>query len=242
MTPGAREDEIGQLVHAFENLSMTLQETTHDIWKIAHLDNLTSLPNRRLYFERLYQQVEEARNTNSKLAVLFLDLDDFKNVNDGLGHNAGDEVLKQVAGRIKPLLNLPKRMSCEADVTEATELHQDMVARIGGDEFVVMLMGDDLEQRVDETAAKIVREIDKPFHIKAEPVKIGASVGIAVYPHDGESVDNLVQHADIAMYAAKQCGKNAWQRYDADSTKLRSLPGTGTFRQNNRKPPGRKKA
>jgi GGDEF domain-containing protein/sensor domain CHASE-containing protein len=231
MSPAARKDEIGQLVHAFENLSTALQKTTLDIWKIAHLDGLTSLPNRRLYFERLYQQVEQARMADSKLAVLFLDLDDFKEVNDGLGHNAGDEVLKQVANRLKPLLNLPKRMNCDADVTEATELHQDMVARIGGDEFVVMLLGDSLDSRVEETAASIVNEISKPFHVKADSVTIGASVGIAIFPRDGDSVDNLVQHADVAMYAAKQCGKNAWQRYDAESKELRNMPGTGTFRK-----------
>ena len=231
MSPAARSDEIGQLVHAFENLSTALQKTTLDIWKIAHLDGLTSLPNRRLYFERLYQQVEQARISDSKLAVLFLDLDDFKHVNDGLGHNAGDEVLIQVGNRLKPLLNLPKRMNCDADVTEATELHQDMVARIGGDEFVVMLLGDYLEDRVEDTAARIVNEISKPFHLGADLVSIGASVGIAVFPRDGTSVDSLVQHADVAMYAAKQCGKNAWQRYDAASTKLRDMPGTGTFRK-----------
>jgi diguanylate cyclase (GGDEF)-like protein len=165
------------------------QERAHAQEQLRHLalyDVLTDLPNRVLFSDRLHHAVSMAARRHGSFCVLMLDLDRFKEVNDSLGHHAGDELLKQVAGRL----------------TEALR-ESDTVARLGGDEFAV-ISGADIE--IDNAvlaARKILRMLAKPFSLGETAVKISASVGIARYPDHGQDADTLVRHADIAMYAAK---------------------------------------
>ncbi len=164
----------------------------------AFHDILTQLPNRALFRDRLGLALLQAKRNESKLAVMFLDLDRFKIVNDTLGHGAGDELLQQVASRLKACLR-----RC------------DTLSRLGGDEFLVVLA--DLNDRRDAVmiAEKFIESLRLPFALAGQLVHISASIGIAVYPFDGESVDDLIRNADVAMYQMKSQGKNGHVFFDA---------------------------
>ncbi len=164
----------------------------------AYHDILTDLPNRILFKDRLGLAVIQAKRNGSELAVMFIDLDRFKLVNDTLGHVRGDQLLQQAAGRLKECLR-----------------RGDTLARLGGDEFTVVLP--ELRQRDDAEviANKFLESLRQPFMLDGTEVYISASVGIAVYPGDGESIEDLLRHADIAMYHVKGQGKNWYSFYDA---------------------------
>ncbi|MFW5824401.1 MAG: putative bifunctional diguanylate cyclase/phosphodiesterase, partial [Marinobacter sp.] len=162
-----------------------------DIWHYANHDPLTGLPNRRLFGDRLKQHTSHADRTTASLALLFIDLDNFKEVNDRLGHEAGDLLLQQAADRI-----------C-ACVRES-----DTVARLGGDEFTVILLDiDDLDQ-IDKIARDILDEIARPFELGDDTGSVSASIGTTLYPRDAGTYQQLVKNADQAMYAAKAGGRN----------------------------------
>ena len=163
---------------------------------IAHHDSLTGLPNRLQLQLQLEHGVAYARRHDSLLAVLFVDIDHFKSINDTLGHDAGDQVLVQFAQRLR---------QCVREV--------DTVARQGGDEFIVLLT--ELHNGADaqQVAEKIMRTIAEPFTINDAPLEVAASIGVAVYPDDDEDIEALIEKADLAMYAAKQRGKGASQRF-----------------------------
>ncbi len=167
--------------------------------QLANYDNLTSLPNRTLFRDRLTHALARARRQKAQVAVLFLDLDRFKLINDSLGHHAGDELLKAVANRL--LSNARKG---------------DTVARLGGDEFTVIL--EELAQPEDATtvARKILDVMNRPFHIDGHEMYVTTSVGIAIYPQDGADIDELLKNADTAMYRAKEQGRNNYRFYTAD--------------------------
>lgn len=169
------------------------QEQLHHL---AHHDNLTGLPNRLLLKDRLDQSFKRARREKCQVAVLFLDLDEFKKINDTLGHKVGDEVLKQAARRIQALLR-----------------KGDTVARLGGDEFVILLDRLDRAEDASLVARKVLSTLQQPFTIANRELYIGVSIGISIFPQDGEDSDKLVRNADIAMYRAKQLGKNLFQFY-----------------------------
>ena len=169
------------------------QEQLHHL---AHHDNLTGLPNRLLLKDRLDQSFKRARREKCQVAVLFLDLDEFKKINDTLGHKVGDEVLKQAARRIQALLR-----------------KEDTVARLGGDEFVILLDRLDRAEDASLVARKVLSTLQQPFTIANRELYIGVSIGISIFPQDGEDSDKLVRNADIAMYRAKQLGKNLFQFY-----------------------------
>ncbi len=169
------------------------QEQLHHL---AHHDNLTGLPNRLLLKDRLDQSFKRARREKCQVAVLFLDLDEFKKINDTLGHKVGDEVLKQAARRIQALLR-----------------KGDTVARLGGDEFVILLDRLDRAEDASLVARKVLSTLRQPFTIANRELYIGVSIGISIFPQDGEDSDKLVRNADIAMYRAKQLGKNLFQFY-----------------------------
>lgn len=169
------------------------QEQLHHL---AHHDNLTGLPNRLLLKDRLDQSFKRARREKCQVAVLFLDLDEFKKINDTLGHKVGDEVLKQAARRIQALLR-----------------KEDTVARLGGDEFVILLDRLDRAEDASLVARKVLSTLRQPFTIANRELYIGVSIGISIFPQDGEDSDKLVRNADIAMYRAKQLGKNLFQFY-----------------------------
>ncbi|MBP6057040.1 MAG: EAL domain-containing protein [Nitrosomonas sp.] len=159
----------------------------------ANFDQLTMLPNRLLFKDRLDQETRKAHRNEQLLSVIFLDLDHFKDINDTLGHAAGDQLLKEVGQRIK---------SCVRDT--------DTVARLGGDEFAVILPNIGLGRCVEKIARHIIQELSTPFNFLSDQVDyhISTSIGIVFYPEDGNDIESLMKHADQAMYAAKQGGRD----------------------------------
>ena len=166
---------------------------------LAHQDALTGLPNRVLAHDRLEHTIALARRRQSPAAVLFLDLDDFKTINDSMGHSAGDLLLCAVAQRLLALVR-----------------HSDTVSRQGGDEFLIIL--DDVadDEAVTAIAAKIMEQLTAPFVVQGLDVTTTGSLGIAMFPKDGADVDSLLKHADLAMYRAKDAGRNAFRFFDAE--------------------------
>jgi diguanylate cyclase (GGDEF)-like protein/PAS domain S-box-containing protein len=158
---------------------------------LATHDVLTGLPNRAAFNQHLEAGLQRARRADKQLALLFIDLDGFKRVNDTLGHAAGDEVLKEVAGRLRSVLR-----------------RADVVARLAGDEFVVILEALDSEDAAASVVRKVLEALNKPYFASAESVQPGASVGVAMYPRHGEDAESLLRHADTAMYRAKARGKH----------------------------------
>ncbi len=163
---------------------------------MAHHDLLTGLANRVMLQERLEGLLALARRHQNHLAVLFLDLDHFKNVNDSLGHHAGDVLLKEVANRI------------QAAVRDA-----DVVARQGGDEFIVVLAGLEEPEAAAAVAVKLLVQVAEPVTIDGHVVSVAPSIGISIFPADGGSADELIRHADSAMYLSKQSGRRQYQFY-----------------------------
>ncbi|TNF78515.1 EAL domain-containing protein [Pseudomonas sp. ICMP22404] len=163
---------------------------------LAYHDALTGLPNRSLFSKLLIQHIHEAHRYQRQMAVLFLDLDRFKQINDTLGHDAGDQLLQEVANRLKACLR-----------------ESDIVARLGGDEFVVLLPQLSDEKYVAGTAQKILAAVARPFHLREQEFRVTASIGISLFARDGQDEQTLKKNADIAMYQAKQQGKNTFQFY-----------------------------
>ncbi len=168
-----------------------------EIRRQASFDPLTDLPNRRLFFDRLTQTMKRARRQGSLLSLLFVDLDGLKSVNDTLGHVAGDELLREVARRIE---------SCIRE--------SDTAARIGGDEFAIIL-GDATDAGTGEwVARKVLERVSRPYVLKGCEALVTASIGIAVYPRDGEDAETLLRNADGAMYEVKQHGRNGFRMFE----------------------------
>ncbi|PKO73267.1 MAG: diguanylate cyclase response regulator [Betaproteobacteria bacterium HGW-Betaproteobacteria-17] len=157
-------------------------------------DALTGLPNRRLLMDRLSLAIAHARRNTSTMAVMFLDLDGFKQVNDTLGHDAGDTLLSMVADRLV-----------------AAVREEDTVARMGGDEFVIGLWGSAHADGVAGLAAKVIQAVSQPYRIQGREVRITASVGVSIYPLHGEEGETLMKRADQALYEAKRAGKNDYR-------------------------------
>jgi len=178
-----------------------------NIYQLAHYDMLTGLPNRLLFHDRLEQALVHAARNNQFLALLFIDLDRFKHVNDTLGHAGGDILLREVAERITTLLR-----------------RSDTVARLGGDEFTILLTDFDRESDMVRTATELSQElidvISRPFRIDNSDVYISASVGITCFPADGSNIDYLVRNADLAMYKAKEHGRNCFEFYRPELNEL----------------------
>lgn len=168
---------------------------------LAHYDQLTDLPNRTLYADRLQQALVSAKRDKTKLAVMFIDLDKFKPINDTLGHNVGDLVLKEVAKRMQSCLR-----------------ESDTVARIGGDEFVVLLPQIEVEQDAMNVAEKIRCALNLPIEAMGQRLEISSSTGVAIYPEHGVEEKALMKNADTAMYYAKTGGRNNVRIYHPDMT------------------------
>lgn len=162
--------------------------------RLAFFDALTGLPNRMLFYDRLGQILRRARRRNEGAAVIFFDLDGFKRVNDDYGHEAGDSLLREVGDRLRKLVR-----------------EEDTVARVGGDEFTVVLASLKRAQDAAAVAEKIVGGLSEPYHIDGRTYSIGTSVGIGLFPGDGQDPDTLVRAADAAMYRAKRSGGNGFR-------------------------------
>ena len=166
------------------------------IWKQANFDPLTQLPNRHMFHLRLEQEILNTQRTSLNLALLFIDLDRFKEVNDTLGHNVGDQLLTEVAQRLSSSVR-----------------KSDMVARLGGDEFTVILSQLTDTNQVDTVAQNILRRLSEPFTLNDEIAYVSASIGITLYPVDSDRVEQLLMNADQAMYAAKKRGRNRFSYF-----------------------------
>jgi diguanylate cyclase (GGDEF)-like protein/PAS domain S-box-containing protein len=168
------------------------------IQQLAHYDVLTGLPNRVLFSDRLEQAIISAQRNHTKIALLFLDIDRFKQINDTLGHGAGDLLLQNVGQRL---------LSCVRE--------QDTVSRQGGDEFIVVLSDAGIEG-AELVAQKILQSIIQPYSIEEHDLRITASIGIAVYPDHAQDSENLIRYADVAMYQAKENGRNCYLSFHPD--------------------------
>ena len=191
------------LVYGEEKLRMSIVRDLRDrhaaqarIQHLAHHDALTGLPNRMSFMERLEHQIDRARTANRSMALLFVDLDHFKRVNDSLGHLIGDQLLQTVAARISASLRA-----------------NDVVARFGGDEFIVLL-DDASRDDVAQVAHKLLRAIELPVDAEGRDLSVTPSVGIAMFPHDGTTPTELIKNADTAMYIAKSRGRANCQFFD----------------------------
>ncbi len=198
------EDDSGQVLYyisAFSDISI-IKNTERKLWQMAHLDALSGLANRALFEQRLLQEIFAAKRSGQFGAVIFLDLDDFKKVNDCLGHRCGDLLLQEVAKRLQSHLRT-----------------EDTVARLGGDEFVILLSGlthkrDDAERMAGSVAQKVLNALLQVYLIDAQELQISASLGITLFSTGfDESTEKLLRQADIAMYAAKTEGKSTYSFY-----------------------------
>ncbi|HTJ97831.1 MAG TPA: EAL domain-containing protein [Rhodocyclaceae bacterium] len=178
-----------------------LKRTQAELEHLAHYDALTDLPNRLLFMDRLTRAIERAQRHRHQIAVLLLDLDGFKTVNDSLGHPVGDRLLELVAARLKANVRI-----------------EDTVARLGGDEFAIVLAGLADGNDAIEVVRKILEAIGVPFNIDGVGALVTSSIGIAVYPADGDNRDDLIRNADTAMYGAKEAGRNTYRFYQATMT------------------------
>ncbi len=182
-------------------LDITLMKKhQHNIEQMAYHDNLTGLPNRLLVTDRISQALAQAKRTSKLLAICFLDLDDFKLVNDQYGHAEGDQLLIEIARRMERMVRV-----------------NDTVARMGGDEFVLLLTHLNSAEECQQVLTRLIAEINLPFAInKTSTVSVGASIGVTLYPHDYDDADILFHHADQAMYKAKSLGRNQIQLYNEE--------------------------
>jgi diguanylate cyclase (GGDEF)-like protein len=203
-----RNDEIGELIGAFDELSSSLSNATTSVWRVAHIDGLTGLANRRLFMDRLTGILDTASEDSPSFSVLFIDLDNFKTVNDTHGHKIGDQLLIEVANRLQAVVGADSKViGPEDDVTRS------VAARIGGDEFVLFLPSNGRPEHASNIASSIVQSIGSPYLIEGISCQIGACVGMAVYPEDADGVDGILSKADSALYEAKRAGTSCWRRY-----------------------------
>ncbi|MFM2342410.1 MAG: hypothetical protein RLZZ592_2063 [Pseudomonadota bacterium] len=195
------QDLPTHLVTAFTDISAKKRDEL-ELHRLAHIDALTQLPNRRWVLERLQQALDQARLHQHRVGVLFIDLDNFKTINDSLGHSQGDRLLRAVADRL----------------AQRTR-RQDMLGRLGGDEFILVLetMGDREESAA--AARELLQLLAQPFEIDGSQVWVQASIGISLYPQDSHEVEALLRDADAAMYQAKQSGRSTFRHYDETMTR-----------------------
>ncbi|WP_041417772.1 EAL domain-containing protein [Shewanella woodyi] len=187
--------EVYRRVALFSDITEKKQ-AEHIIWKQANYDPLTSLPNRRMLLEYLGTELLKSDRSKQHFALMFLDLDFFKEVNDALGHDIGDLLLVETAKRLKGCIR-----------------ESDVVARLGGDEFTVVLSSIADHKGVERVAEKILARLSEPFSLGSETAYISASIGITLYPDDAQTIDSLLKHADQAMYAAKGLGRNRYHYF-----------------------------
>lgn len=201
----ARRDEVGTLVRAFARMADSIERHDRDMRRMAYTDSLTGLANRLAFRETLDHRLMQLRGVGRQLALLFADIDDFKRVNDTLGHDVGDEVLIQFANRIR-------------EAVERAGGHASELARFGGDEFVILLHGDgehvDVRSSASHLAETLVAELSRPIVVQDRQVFLGTSIGVTLFPEDAAGATMLMKNGDIAMYQAKVAGKNCFRFYN----------------------------
>ena len=190
------------LEESVKQKTQELREKSEEMTHLAHHDSLTDLPNRLLFEKKLQESIGVAKELNYEVGVLFLDLDSFKEVNDTYGHKTGDLLLKAITKRLRKIVR-----------------EDDIVARLGGDEFTVIVQNTSHE-KLEKIANKIIIEIQQPINIENLELFITFSIGLSVYPEDGETTELLLKYADTAMYRAKDEGKNRYQFYNSQMTEM----------------------
>jgi len=197
--PESSLEEIQDLTTGFREMQEQVRSRERHLDHLAHHDPLTALPNRTLFQDRLDQALLHADRNNRLLGIMFLDLDNFKTINDGLGHETGDLLLRNVAARLQ---------SCVRK--------SDTIARLGGDEFAILVEDVDSVQQVERVSAKVLDKLSKLFRVDNHQLYITASIGITLYPQDETDSGKLLKNADLAMYHAKDRGRNQYQFYSRD--------------------------
>lgn len=199
--PTTRKDELGTLSQAFNIMIQELEEQRYELQSLANKDTLTQLPNRRQFEEHLSIVLNSCNRNNQAIAIMYIDLDQFKDTNDSFGHPAGDKLIKDVSTRLSK-----------------TVRQSDLVARLGGDEFAIILNPHKTKTDTEYVAKKILSELNKPFLIEKQQIFSGGSIGISIYPEHGANLTELVKNADAAMYKAKNMGRNSYQFYSENLT------------------------
>lgn len=200
LAENTRDDEVGELVRGFARMRDAIARHDREVRRMAYTDALTGLTNRLAFREALDHRLMAARAANHRLGLLFADIDDFKRVNDTLGHEAGDEALLQFAQRIG-------RAVAEAGGDEA------LLARFGGDEFVILVGDGDVAANARLLAEVLVRELGRPLVVQGRELFLGTSIGVTLFPDDAADATTLLKNGDIAMYQAKMAGKNCYRYY-----------------------------
>ena len=190
---------INDMAEKIQTRTTKLEEQTELLENLAHFDTLTNIPNRVLFKDRIEQAIVKAERNNDKFALFYIDLDEFKHINDSFGHDIGDEVLKVVVTRIDTIIR-----------------EEDTFARLGGDEFTIILEELHNENAAVLVAEKIIKVIKDPIVIEENVFKVSTSIGISIYPKDAKDKSNLIKYADIAMYKAKGAGKDNYQFYSQE--------------------------
>ncbi|WFP48753.1 CHASE domain-containing protein [Methylomonas sp. EFPC3] len=200
LTISAMRNQKGEAVNYVGLFSDITQSKLHQqaLEEMAHHDPLTHLPNRTLFTDRFQQAMARCKRDNSLLGVVYMDLDGFKQINDNLGHEAGDQLLVEVAARLRAGLR-----------------EEDTVCRLGGDEFAVLMCGVESKQQCIQALERIHQNVARSYPIAGQQVQVGVSSGVTIYPYDPSNPDYLLRHADEAMYIAKQQGRNRFEFYQA---------------------------
>ena len=195
------EKRVQERTCELSNVNMQLENEMYakiareeEITKLAFSDQLTGLSNRRSFNDKLNEIIYGAVQDEKSIAIMFMDLDNFKMINDTLGHAQGDELLKKVAGRLKSTLR-----------------ENDIIARVGGDEFLILIYEPTSREYIEKVCENIIRVIKEPFELDKNEIYITTSIGVSVYPQDGKDVETLIKNADIAMYESKQSGKGRFE-------------------------------
>jgi diguanylate cyclase (GGDEF)-like protein len=203
-------DELGKLGLSFQEMAGNLEKSRVKVEHLAYHDSLTGLPNRFRAHETLRHMISLAHRESRRMAVLFLDLDNFKRVNDTLGHQVGDQLLMEMAIRLQVVLRAEDVIH-----QEVSQHTSDVLARLGGDEFVVLLSNVSSSRDAAKVASRILDIMKLPFYFNDNEIYSGCSIGISLFPSDGSDVDDLIKRADAAMYQAKSQGRNNFQFYSA---------------------------
>ncbi|WP_289032374.1 EAL domain-containing protein [uncultured Roseibium sp.] len=223
--PVDRRDEIGVLARAYRDMIARIRENLDQIHRLAYVDTVTGLPNREFFRQHCLKKMELAAQRKQRLAVLFIDLDRFKRVNDSYGHDSGDRLLKEIGERFRAAAGAADNYTEQAfsgqDRTDGTDesVILPTVARLGGDEFAVMYPVTDPRRDVAVVASRLIEAAERPCEVNGLALTVGASLGVSVFPDDGTDYTAILKNADIAMYAAKKVGGNALRFYaDVENT------------------------
>jgi predicted signal transduction protein with EAL and GGDEF domain/FixJ family two-component response regulator len=192
------------------------KRTEEQIRRLAYCDSLTGIPNRQAFLETLENELRRSRLGDKKFAVLFMDLDAFKRINDTLGHNVGDHLLKVVSERLRETIR-PSDLVSRADPHHASQADNNL-ARLGGDEFTILIPDLERVEHALNVAQRVKEAMRRPFLIDGYEIFVTASIGISLYPQDGDDCNSLLKYADTAMYHAKNCGKNNAKLYSSSLT------------------------